>query len=252
MAERGKISSDVATRLRDEIIAGELAPGAPLRMAAIADRLGVSVTPVREALVALERQGLVSGRLNRGFVVNTLTPTDFEDVYAIHAFMAARLAERAVRNLSDRDIDELQVLGDEIQAHNANGDVARGSELYHEFNRRVFKAGESQILRRFLSETTPFVTRRRDLTVPGWEQLRAEQHTELLDAFRARDAQKAGRLMAEIVQRTGEHAVAHEASRGRKPAHRHDQPAAPSGSAGDQFSTGTTGPIRTGHDTEGP
>src|SRR5215216_3533304 len=91
------ISGAVAARLRQEIVAGELPAGTRLRQVEIARRLGVSTTPVREALAALQREGLVRLHPQRGAVVFVPTVEDLREHYEIRAALeslaAARTAE---------------------------------------------------------------------------------------------------------------------------------------------------------------
>lgn len=206
--EPTKISDQIAARLRDEIIAGVIKSGEPLRLVALAEDLGVSTTPVREALATLERQGLVVGRAHRGFRVAEISPRDVSDAYALSAFMHRLLTERAVSRLSDQDLDELQALDDEMVKANAEGDVNRASDLNHEIHRRISLAGESVLLQRFLRETAPFVTRRQEPDVPGWSKQRSEGHSKVIRALRKRDGALAAKLMEEHVLKSGSAAVA--------------------------------------------
>ena len=207
-----KISDQIAGRLRDEIIAGALRPGEPLRLVAVAERLGVSTTPVREALAVLERQGLAVSRAHRGYRVADISPQDIGDAYMLAAFMHRLMTERASSRLSDRDLDELEALDEEMREANETGDVKRASDLNHAIHRRVCQASESPILERFLRETAPFVTRRESPDVPGWAKQRSEGHSSVLRALRKRDATRAGHLMEEHVLRSGSAAVAHAAA----------------------------------------
>lgn len=202
-----RLSEQVAAQLRDEIIAGELHPGEPLRLAALANRLGVSVTPVREALAMLDRQGLVVGQVHRGFRVAQLSPTDIGDVYALHAFMARRLTERAIAHLDDGDLDELEKLDDQMREVTRRGDKVLAGNLNHEIHRRISQASESPLLLRFIRETTPFVSRRHDPDLPGWAEIRLDGHIDIINAIRRRDAPRAAELMEIHILRSGQHAV---------------------------------------------
>jgi DNA-binding GntR family transcriptional regulator len=204
-----KISDQIASRLRDEIIAGELAGGEALRLVALAERLGVSTTPVREALAILERQGLVVGQAHRGFRVADISSTDIGDAYALSAFMHRRLAERAATRLTPVDLDELEALDLEMREATAADDVTRASDLNHEIHRRISLAGDSPLLLRFLREMSPFVTRRIQPDVPGWSRQRSEGHTKVIKALRRGDAETAGALMESHVLRSGDAAVAY-------------------------------------------
>src|SRR5262247_1387502 len=92
------IAAQVAGRLKEEILAGERAAGSRLRQVEIARRFGVSTTPVREALAALQREGLVRLHPQRGAVVFVPTVDDLREHYeiraALEALAAARAAER--------------------------------------------------------------------------------------------------------------------------------------------------------------
>jgi DNA-binding GntR family transcriptional regulator len=213
-----KLGERIASRLRDEIIAGQLEPGSRLRLMPLADRLGVSTTPVREALAILERQGLLSSRLHRGFRVTAITARDIADVYSLHASISELLTERATRRLSDEDLDELEAIDLAQQTATTEGDAITAADLNHDLHRRIHLAGGSPLLIRFLRETTPFVARRSDPDIPGWAQQRTEGHGEILDAMRRRDGAEAGALMAAHVRRSGQLAAEF--------AKTHDKPAA--------------------------
>jgi len=208
-----KLGLKIASGLRDEIIAGQLEAGAPLRLATLAKRLGVSTTPVREALTILERQGLVFSQLNRGFRVAEITPREIAAIYSVHAHMSELLAETATRRLSDEDLDELEALDDQMRAANASGDAALAGDLNHEFHRRINLKAGLPIVVRYLSETTPFVVRRSDPDIPGWEEQRTEGHHAILAAMRRRDSAAAGQIMGEHIRRSGDLARAFAESR---------------------------------------
>src|SRR3954463_3271071 len=94
------VAGAVADRLRGEIVAGDLSSGSRLRQVEIARRFGVSTTPVREALAALQREGLVRLHPQRGAVVFVPTVDDLREHYeirgALEALAAAKSAERFV------------------------------------------------------------------------------------------------------------------------------------------------------------
>jgi DNA-binding GntR family transcriptional regulator len=202
--DRMKLGEKVASTLRAEIVAGKLPPGTPLRLIPLAKRLGVSTTPVREALAMLERQGLLSSELHRGFRVADISSREVWDLYSLHAFISELLIERATRRLSEEDIDELDRVEDQMHAADEAGDVAAAADRNHEFHRRINLAAGSPLLVRFLSETTPFVTRRLNPVVPGWEEQRVGGHRAIIDALRCHDAPEAARLMGEHIRRSGE------------------------------------------------
>lgn len=199
-----KLGQKIASEIRDEIIAGKPKPGTAIRLQPLAKRLGVSTTPVREALAILERQGLLSSQLHRGFRVAEIAPRDIKDIYSVHAFISELLVERATRRLSDEDIDELEELDRAMREATEAGDAALAADVNHELHRRLNLAAGSPLLVRFLSETTPFVARRQDPDVPGWDAHRMEGHHAIIGALRRRDADEAARLMGAHIRRSGE------------------------------------------------
>ena len=152
-----KLGLQIASQLRDEIVAGQLPVGSALRLASLAERLGVSTTPVREALTILERQGLVISQLHRGFRVAEITPKEIAALYNVHAYMSELLAESATRRLSEEDIDELEELDAQMREATAEGNATLAADLNHEFHRRINRKAGLPLVVRFLSETTPFV-----------------------------------------------------------------------------------------------
>jgi DNA-binding GntR family transcriptional regulator len=100
----------VLTSLREAILTGVLGPGARLRQEDLAERFGTSRIPVREALRALEYEGLVTSEPNRGFTVSELDADDVEEVYDLRIVLEAHAVRVALPLLTDEDINELETL----------------------------------------------------------------------------------------------------------------------------------------------
>jgi DNA-binding GntR family transcriptional regulator len=100
----------VLSSLREAILAGVLLPGARLRQEDLADRFGTSRIPVREALRALEYEGLVTSEPNRGFTVTELDADDVEEVYDLRIVLESHAVRVALPLLTDEDIAELDEL----------------------------------------------------------------------------------------------------------------------------------------------
>src|SRR5437762_5296218 len=102
------LSATVADRLRDTIFKGHFAPGERLREESLAEALDVSRGPIRDALLQLEREGLVVRRRNRGAMVAQLSRTDLEEVYSLRIAIEPFVCEWAARNASERDWEAMQ------------------------------------------------------------------------------------------------------------------------------------------------
>ena len=101
--------------LLDDILSGHLGPGAELSEVALAERLGVSRGPVREALGLLCAQGLVTMQPRRGAYVSVLTREEFLEAYQVREVLEALAARLASAHVDDRDIDALEALHEEMR-----------------------------------------------------------------------------------------------------------------------------------------
>ncbi len=116
-----RASERAAGAVRELILHGEFAAGARLGEAELAERLGVSRTPVREALTRLAAEGLVEIVPNRGARVSSWTVDELEEVFDLRAALEPRLTALAVPHASVEDVDELEVLAEEMLAVGSPG-----------------------------------------------------------------------------------------------------------------------------------
>ncbi len=109
---RGTITAQevVLSSLREAILAGVLVPGARLRQEELAEHFGTSRIPVREALRALEYEGLVRSEPHRGFTVTSLDADDVEEVYDLRILLEGHAVRLAMPLLTDEDLEELDLL----------------------------------------------------------------------------------------------------------------------------------------------
>src|SRR5438105_2046589 len=107
---RVQLKDEAAAHIRELIVSGQVAPGELVRLAPLAERLGASVTPVREALLLLAQDGWVTQEPNRGFRVGSFTRRDIADAYWVHARVAAELAARAALVVTSETLAVLREL----------------------------------------------------------------------------------------------------------------------------------------------
>jgi DNA-binding GntR family transcriptional regulator len=119
-------TSRVTDELRQLILSGDLEPAERLRADALAKRMGTSRTPVREALLVLEREGLVANLPNRGAMVRAFDGDDLLDLYEVRAVLEPHAARRAASRTSDEDLETLARFCDESEA--ADGSDKRSVE----------------------------------------------------------------------------------------------------------------------------
>jgi DNA-binding GntR family transcriptional regulator len=203
----------VAERLRGEIVAGDLPSGTRLRQVEIARRFGVSTTPVREALAALQREGLVRLHPQRGAVVFVPTVDDLREHYEIRAALEALAAGRAAERFESDWAEPLELLLDEM----AGGPPAgRYLELNQRFHTGVYERCDRprlvDMIAALRDASSAYLNIYRAAADFPVERLDAE-HREILAACVARDPERA----ATAARRHLEHTVEHVASRLEKP-----------------------------------
>ena len=121
--DRGTLSEWAADRLRTLILDGDLPPGMPLRPKHLAERLGVSVMPVREALRILAADELVTISPRRSATVRGMAADDVEESFAIRGALEALAARVAVPNLTNSDMDRLRNMMDRLRAASDSDDL---------------------------------------------------------------------------------------------------------------------------------
>ena len=178
--------------LRDLIMGGELAPGARLGEVEIADRLGVSRTPVREALSRLAAEGLVEIAPNRGARVATWTVAELEGVFDLRISLEPQLTAFAVPNAGPVDVEELDDLAHrmvEVGSPGARQDLDALVPLNRAFHDRLVALAAHPTLAAALAAAIhPPIVRRNFLTYDE-ESLRRSlaHHSEIVAAVRAGD-----------------------------------------------------------------
>jgi DNA-binding GntR family transcriptional regulator len=211
--ERHRKASDwVLDWLRENIISGRLQPGAQLPLVALAEQVGLSTTPIREALSRLRDEGLVVGDSHRTFRVASMTLAEIGDYYLVHAFLSGVIAERAATTLSAEVQAELRTLVAKMHERRAVNDDVGVRELGLEFHRIVTGVADD-VLRRFVTSTSRLVARRTDPDSPG-APYAIDEVEGVLNALVARDGHTARARMQGHVTNTGQAVLADLRERG--------------------------------------
>lgn len=188
----------VFTHLRDDILAGVLPPGAPLVQSEIAQALGVSVTPVREALRRLESAGLVSYELHVGATVTQIGDGALEELYLLRARVEGLAARLAAGRWKDDQLDEVTAIQARMRTLPLASatQLAEGSRELHEAIARI--GGPAYILGQIRSiwERSPIDVSRTIWNDPHFARQEIETHEAIIDAIRRRDEDAAESLMA--------------------------------------------------------
>ena len=198
------LSSRVFQRIRDDILKGKYKEHDELRENTIGKELGVSRTPVREALRQLELEGLVSIIPNKGAYVTGISPKDVSDIYMIRSMLEGLCARWATENITDEQLDELDeimLLSEFHMKREGGGSAEQMAELDGKFHAILYEASDSRILSHVLLDFHKYVQLARKTSVVAEERARKSirEHKQLLRAIRDKDADLAELLANEHI-----------------------------------------------------
>jgi DNA-binding GntR family transcriptional regulator len=193
-------SREAAELIRTAIVEGRLAPGERLKEEQLARELGVSRTPVREALLFLEAEGAVVLQPNRGATVRGYAPQEIREAYDLRALLEGHAARRAAERVTPAALATLTASCDRFEALRA-GDVAELARENHLFHHTILEAAGSERLGSMVRGVVelPLVYKAFFWYSPEQQRLSAHHHRRLERALRDRDAQRAELLMQEHV-----------------------------------------------------
>jgi DNA-binding GntR family transcriptional regulator len=184
---RSQLSDEVAAHLRAAIMTGALRPGTFIRLDETAAQLGVSITPVREALLTLRGEGMVRLEPNRGYVVSPLSRRDIEDIFWLQATIAKELAVTAAERITDAEIDELERANDTLAAAVADADADAIAAAEFAFHRSFNYATGRVKLSWFLLHVARYLPPMLYAADPAWGADAIANHARLIAALRRRD-----------------------------------------------------------------
>ena len=189
IADRYSVRGRVFHKIRDDILEGKYEVGEEIRESKIAGELGVSRTPVREAIRQLELEGLVSVILNKGAVVTGISPQDIEDIYNIRTLIEGLAARWAARKITEKEIKELENITDLMEFYINRGDTEELHVLDNRFHEILYESSHSKPLQHILSPFHHYVqnARRTSLSTPGRAQRAVEEHNAILKALKQKD-----------------------------------------------------------------
>jgi DNA-binding GntR family transcriptional regulator len=196
-AARPQLSEDVARYVRKRIFDGTYSAGEYVRLDQLAAELGISVTPVREALFELRAEGLLAQQPRRGFVVLPVTGRDLADVANLQAHVGGELAARAADNIDDDQLRKLKTIQAELEAAYAGNDIERTVQLNHEFHRAINVAAESPKLAQMMSKITRYAPESVFPIIEGWPHQSIKDHRRVLSALAKHDGELARKAMSD-------------------------------------------------------
>jgi DNA-binding GntR family transcriptional regulator len=188
---RRRLSDQVAQNLREMILVGELLPDRNITQDELALQLGVSTTPVREALLRLVAEGFVRASPNRAFTVVRSTSADVLDVYWMHQMLSSELARRACSRMDRETLAEIRRHADQGQHAVRIGDRVGQEKANWSFHRTINIAADAPRLQLALATALKFIPRGFHESLPSWAERSVEDHEQIVGALMAGDAEAA-------------------------------------------------------------
>ncbi|MBE0450907.1 MAG: GntR family transcriptional regulator [Clostridia bacterium] len=187
--ENKSLTSLIFDRIREDILNGRYLTGDKLVEIKLADELGVSRTPVREALKQLELDGLVDNIPNRGVVVKGISQDDIDDILTIRLCIEGLVGQWAAERILDEEVKELEEIFDLMEFYTSKGDIDKIFELNTKFHEALYKATKSRYLEGVLKDFQLFIksSRNNSLKMEGRLFTALEEHRNILEAIKNHD-----------------------------------------------------------------
>ena len=194
--DKYSLRGQVFQEIREDILKGKFKENEELREATLGKELGVSRTPVREALRQLELEGLVHIIPNKGAYVTGITEKDVHDIYMTRSMLEGLCARWAAEHISEEQIQEMEEVLLLTEYHLDRGNAEQLAELDGKFHEVFYDASQSRILRHILSDFHKYVqvARKRSVKKEDRAKKSLEEHREILNALRIGDADRAEEL----------------------------------------------------------
>lgn len=189
-SQKRSLADDVIERLRRAIWSGRLAPDERLREEVLAELLGVSRGPIREALVQLEREGLVVKQPNRGAVVARLSREDLDEVYTLRLAIERLAVQQAVRHADERHFAQMQDVVDRMAAYSDAYTEQMAATLDVRFHEILYQSARHKRLYESWATLKPQIhifLLSRNVANPDFREMSVQSHQAILDAIRQRD-----------------------------------------------------------------
>lgn len=204
VTDKYSLRGRVFNRIREDILSGKYKQNEELKENTIGIELGVSRTPVREALRQLELEGLVNIIPNKGAYVTGISEKDIHDIYVIRSYLEGLCARWACEHIDEEQLEELEEVVYLSEFHSKKQHFEQVVELDNKFHDLVYEASGSKILRHVLSDFHHYVQRVRKITLSNPERAENsnQEHTAILDAIRQRNGELAEKLAHEHIIKT--------------------------------------------------
>lgn len=192
----------VCETLRDAIITGVLKPGERLMEIQLAEELGVSRTPVREAIRKLELEGFVIMIPRRGTYVADMSIKDINEVFEVRTALDVLAAGLAAERITEDELEQMERLLVQIGEHIEKGDMDKIVEVDSKFHDILYQASRNDRLVGIINNLREQLTRFRSISMsyPGRLKNTLEEHSRMVEALAARNSELAQQLAVEHME----------------------------------------------------
>jgi DNA-binding GntR family transcriptional regulator len=195
---RGGLRAQVKDVILQRIVEGSLESGSRIVETRIAQELGVSQAPVREALRDLEQLGCVVHEPNRGCSVRAFSAEELLEAFPVRAALEALAARLAAERITTEELAELDGLLERMRRAARSGDAHEQSQANASFHATVVRAARNRTLERQWQMLEPYSRTYLTVSRPGTDLVHlSDRHVPILEALRRRDPAKAGEAMEE-------------------------------------------------------
>lgn len=196
---RAALHEQVAQRLRQMLVEGQIAPGAKLNERALAEQLSVSRTPLREAIKMLAAEGLVELLPNRGAIAVALSESDVLDTFEVMAGLEAMSGELAAQRITDEELAEIQAMHYEMLAAYTRQDLSAYYSINARIHRAINAAARNPVLATVYNQVNARLQAlrfRSNQDGDKWKRA-VKEHEKMIEALAARDAAAMREVLAE-------------------------------------------------------
>lgn len=202
--------------LRDSILAGEYENGQRLIESELAQKFGVSRTPIREAFRKLELEGLVQSLSHRGVIVTTLSARDIDEIYSIRSVLEGLAANLAAKRRRMEHIEQLDALLRDMDEALRTGQHELFVEIHSSFNAKLYEVSGNRRLEEMLGRLQEYITKSQlvSLMRPGRASAIQEEHRKIIQHIADQNPEEAEKAAREHVENARRAYLAHGKEQG--------------------------------------
>ncbi|MRG84832.1 GntR family transcriptional regulator [Salinibacillus xinjiangensis] len=204
IGNREMLHNKVCTVLRKAILKGDLKPGERLVQTELAEQIGVSRMPVREALRTLEIEGLVTMEPHKGAIVRTISKEDIVEIYELRAILEPMALKKGIPNFTEEDLENLKKYHQQMVETDSDEVY---TELNAKFHKLLFSRTQSPRLLGFIETISLGFAQDTPLIITGQIKKSNQEHEQILQSILNQNIEQAGNHLAHHISRTGEELI---------------------------------------------